>query len=187
MKRYIRANKHIEQSSKRINQIAITARALADAIESTSEEELRAALSEQGRFIQKLPKDEAVNALFDQLDYLMEDYESEVAKGQEYPVVQADLVNFLKNKGYLMQKMNNKPEWGYEGWIIIPADEYEFKDLNKVCKEISDYFGNKWDTPLSGSWTGHGSSINGINFHVSIQRDYEYDPSGKSSSLQLYF
>lgn len=187
MKRYIKANRHLDNSNERLEQIAATAQALADAIQSESDEQLRRALKDQGRYFQKLDRPKAIKALLDNLSYLQKDYESEVAKSQAYPNVQADLVEFLRSLGYSMKKVNGRLEWGDEGWVIIPADECEFKDINIVCKQISDQFDNKWDTPLSGSWTGHGSEIDGVRFHVSFERDYDYDPSGKERSLILYF
>lgn len=187
MKKYIKANRAVANRDEMLSRLAICAQALADAINAKTEAELRSAASNLPKYYRDLDREQIIDKLVYYVNYLHEQYENERKIADAYPKVKQDLIDFLKDLGYAMTPITGKHDWGQEAFVIIPADKWEFKDLNIVCKQISDEFGNRWDTPLSGSWTGHSSQIDGVDFHVSFERDYDYDPSGKKMSLQLYF
>jgi hypothetical protein len=83
----------------------------------------------------------------------------------------------------------DRPPKGYSiSYLILPADECYFEDLKTVASAVANDFDLKPDTGLiGGSWTSYEFKLYGVSFRIGFERDYEFDPSGKESSLQLYF
>lgn len=196
MKRVIMA-KSIEEYSRRVESTLswakIAAEDLAKALSSESETEISELAKDLGYGSHLLEDsgsivDVKINFLkrcIADLTYLANEAESCKASSISYPEVVNMLLDFCKKQGCACTKTTN--DWSSDAYVLYPADVAEFSDLNKICKKISNEFGCEWDTPLGGSWTGHSSELQGISFHISIERDYQYDPSGKEKSIQLYF
>ena len=183
MKRWIRASKYANEASNIERKIQGAAQALVDIIDSEDDEELAEAKKGLGRFADKLSRSESIQAAFQILNYLQKEYEEAVSKDTAYPAVEKDIVDYLKSQGYPMTKLDSIED----AYVIVPADQAEFKDLRKVCQDLQDKFGVKYATGLSGSWTAHRTQLNGVPFTVGFEPDLDFDPSGQESSLQLIF
>lgn len=185
MKRYIKANKYRTEADKLEQHIALAAQRLADAINATDDSSVKNAAQGLGKFFERLDRSELIKALLTELQSMADEYEANLSIDSDYDVVVSDLIKFLKDKGYAMEPSKSGVKGYTESYIIMPADQCEFSDLNDVCNQISKYFDIKWDTPLGGSWTSHQSEMLGVRFRVGFERDYDFDPSGKEFSLML--
>ena len=177
MKRYVKAARYREQASQYIKWLAAEAQLLADVCKVADDPQAVLEVVNNGGSLWEKKRAEEGDIV-----NLIKGLSKSVADlATEY------LENDTKDKALPQVKEKTKNDWSSDSYVVVPADEAEFKDLNRICKELTDQFGIKWDTPLSGSWTGHNGVLDGVNVHVSIERDYEFDPSGKESSIQIYF
>ena len=189
MKRFVSASKYTNESNKTLKWLSNYALVLADVCNAETDEELAQAVSSLG-YASKymLTKPDAVSSIMGSLTSISERYLTSVATGNMFPKVKEDLLVYLRGKNYPMTPISNVVRGFDESYVILPADECEHKDLAKVASAISREFGVKPDTGvIGGSWTSYQFDIGGVKFRIGFERDYDYDPSGKESSLQLSF
>lgn len=184
MKRYVRANKYQDAADKKLNWILHIAEALPKIANASSDAEYADAISNLGLFYKKLSKEQAIDAALEQIVYLAEEYKEHSAQSASLPHAKEELLNVCREYGYDPQKLS-KCRWGEEAYRL-DADA-EFGDHHRLCKAIQDKLGVKFDTGLGGSWTAHSSKFKGIDFTVGFEDDLDLDPTGKTSSLQIYF
>lgn len=191
MKRYVKASRYREEADKYLKWIGVEAQNLADICKAGGDiDKIREIAEKSGNLWEKKRAEQGeiialIKGIASHVQELTEQYIQKNASADALPRVKEEVMSFLRSKGYPLTTTTN--DWSKESYVIVPADEAEFKDLNRVCKELTDQFDLKWDTPLSGSWTGHNTKLDGVDFHVSIERDYKFDPAGKESSIQIYF
>ena len=191
MKRYVKASRYREEADKYLKWIGVEAQTLADICKAGGDvDKVRQIVEKSGNLWEKKRAEEGdittlIRGMAGQIQDFADQYIQKNASADALPRVKEKVMSFLKSKGYPLTTTTNN--WSKESYVIVPADEAEFKDLNRVCKELTDQFDLKWDTPLSGSWTGNNTKLDGVDFHVSIERDYKFDPTGKESSIQIYF
>lgn len=192
MKRVIKAARYREEADKYVKWLGREAQLLADICNAAPDiDAVREIVNKDGNLWQKKRAESGnltalIKGVAGEVADLAEQYHESDKKDKALPQVKEKVLSFLRSKGYPLTTTTN--DWSdNEAYVIVPADEAEFKDLNRVCRELTDQFDLKWDTPLSGSWTGHNTSLDGVSFHVSIERDYKFDPSGKERSIQIYF
>ena len=191
MKRVIKAARYREEADKYIKWLGKEAQLLADICNAVPDiDAIKEIVDRDGDLWMKKRAESGnltalIKGVAGEVADLAEQYHESDKKDKALPQVREKIMSFLRAKGCPLSKTEN--DWSKDAYVLVPADTAEFKDLNRICKDLTDNFGVTWDTPLSGSWTGHNGTLDGISFHVSIERDYKFDPSGKEQSIQLYF
>lgn len=192
MKKVIKAARYREDADKYLKWLGMEAQLLADICKAAPDmDAIREVVNRDGDSWEKKKAETGnlyalIKGVAGEVADLAEQYRNYVKKDEAFSPVKEKILNYLRSIGAPLTPTTN--DWvNNEAYVIVPADEAEFKDLNRICKALSDQFGVTWDTPLSGSWTGHSAHLDGIQFHVSIERDYKFDPSGKERSIQIYF
>ncbi len=190
MKKYIKSSKYIDRAERDLKSIGLYGQALAKVAEANTPEEIQeaASLVFGGSVLKRLQdKQSAIEAIAYNLDYAVSEYLSNANAEKKKPEVVSTIVAYLKGLGYNVTKMQTPPRGADESYVIIPADECAFEDLETVASEVSTTFGLKPDTGvIGGSWTSYQFNKDGVSFRIGFEEDKDFDPSGKESSLQLY-
>lgn len=188
MKKYIKANKYNEEVAQFASKLEFLADNLARVIRANSEHDLELVKQDLGRMYADLNKDECIDAILKNIEYMTEQYRKSSKSVESYPRVEAQLLDFLVSEGYELVELP-KSDVGDKAYRITDEydSDYTIDDMNGLCRDIQSQFGIKWDTALGGSWTSHASTLDGVDFRVGFQRDYDYDPSGDAESLQIVF
>lgn len=190
MKRLITsANTYKDSADKNLRYLGALGEALAKLSNATTPDQIHDALSSLGKWFDNVDNiDDAVKAVIDNIEYVSSEYFKESNSAKNVSKVESMIVDYLKGLGYPMTKMD-KPPRGYSiSYLILPADECYFEDLKTIAAAVANDFDLKPDTGvIGGSWTSYEFKLYGVSFRIGFERDYEFDPSGKESSLQLYF
>ena len=191
MKRYVRANKYQDAADSNLQKIKRLADALVKISDANNEVELAIATQDLGSWSQGRDKGKTLEGVIDMLEYFIGQYKEDLEKVDRLPYVKEELLNFCREQGYdpveisLPTGMARQFVQGDEVYRL--SEDAEFGEHHKLCQAIKDMFNVKFDSGLGGSWTAHSGSFEGVPFTVGFQRDYELDPTGKTSSLQIYF
>lgn len=189
MKRIIRASKYSQDADKNLKWLGLYGEALSKLSKATDLDEAKQALSNLGHWgnhVKSIP--DAVKGVIDNMGFIASDYLLSTNADKRLPGVRDTIVDYLKGLGYEMTKMKTPPRGSDESYVIIPADECVFEDLKTVASAVSHDFGLKPDTGvIGGSWTSYQFKMDGVAFRIGFEDDRDFDPTGKESSLQLYF
>lgn len=191
MKRYIRASRYQEDADDNLQKIKRLADALVKISDANNEVELARATQDLGSWSQGRDKNKTLEGVIDMLEYLIGQYKEDLEKANMLPYVKEELLNFCREQGYdpveisLPTGVNRQFVQGDEAYRL--SEDAEFGEHHKLCQAIKDMFGVRFDSGLSGSWTAHNASFEGVPFSIGFQRDYELDPTGNTSTLQIYF
>lgn len=191
MKRYIKASKHSRYSmDKDLKFIKMYGQALAEVVDAETLEEIQDALSLVfGKSVIKHLDDKAsaIKAIVDNIGFVTSEYLLTYNAEKKRPEVIETLVDYLKGLGYDVRKMKTAPRGYDDSYVIVPADECDFEDIKTVASAVAHDFGLRPDTGIiGGSWTSYEFKMDGVPFRIGFERDYDFDDSGKESSLQLY-
>lgn len=189
MKRVIRASKYSDEIMHNEDYIGKYAAILVDVVNSTDAESLASALSGAGRWLNNISsKPEAIQAIVQILDHATSEYLSYADAEASLPEVKKLVVDFLKGLGYDMSPISNTGSGIDFAYRLLPVHEADSQDLKEAASAVAKNFGIKPDTGvIGGSWTSYQFTLDGVNFRVGFERDYDEDPNGKSLSLQLTF
>lgn len=183
MRRYIRANRYADTTSKELDWISYLGRNLADVCEAQSSEEVEQILKPMGRIfsIAGGDKAKAIEAIIQNMEWHLKEYRSQQSMSNKYPDVESKVLQAAQDFGFSIYKMDSG------SYRLADPYEADHKTLNEFCQYLKDTLGVRWDTGLYGSWTAHSGSLDGIFIHVGFEYDEEYDPSGRTTTLQLEF
>ena len=133
-------------------------------------------------------KQEAIEFILDSISDIGSEYLLAQNKESALPQVKSSIIDYLRSLGYNMTQMSNPPRGADDSYVIVPADECTHQDLKTVASAVSKEFGLRPDTGvIGGSWTSYEFKMNGVPFRIGFEDDKDFDPSGRESSLQLYF
>lgn len=194
MKRLIRASKYSDKAVKHEKNIGRWAEILADVVNSTTSEELSAALAPAGKWFSDIStKKEAIKAIVDQIDNTTSDYLIESNADAALPEIRDKLEDFLKlTMGYDFIKLSKPPKGFDEAYVLERFDDatpYSARDsLREAASAVAKFFHIKPDTGIiGGSWTSYEFKLNGVAFRIGFEPDYDEDPTGDTRSLQIGF
>ena len=183
MRRYIRANRYTDTTNKELDWISYLGRNLADVCEAQTSEEVEQILKPMGRMFSIVGGDkaEAIEAIIQNLEWHLKEYRRQQSKRDKYSDVESRVLQAAQDFGFSIHKMNSR------SYRLADPDEADHRTMNEFCQYLKDTLGVRWDTGLYGSWTAHSGSLDGISIHVGFESDVEYDPSGRTRTLQLEF
>lgn len=189
MKRVIRASKYSNSAKKQEEWIGKYGEILTDVVNSTDAESLADALSGAGKWFSTISdKKTAIKAIVDQINFVTSEYMLSADAEASLPEVKKLVVDFLKGLGYEMSPISNTGSGIDFAYRLLPVHEADSQDLKETASAVAKNFGIKPDTGvIGGSWTSYQFTLDGVNFRVGFERDYDEDPNGKSLSLQLTF
>lgn len=194
MKKYVKASKHSVKADKKGKQLSDLGQILFNVASPdyySDEEAAMYTVEELGSMFSYVTnRKEAVHAIVDLINDVASDYLSAQNTHDKMPDVRDYLLDYLRRLGYDAKhhKLNNPPYGADESYVIIPADECTHDDLKTVASAIAKGFGIKPDTGvIGGSWTSYQFKLDGVPFRIGFEEDKDFDPSGRESSLQLYF
>jgi len=187
MKRYIRANRNEDEMSRRLDDIAECARALADVAEAETDEEILSILKTVVPSAKPKSKAGAIQSLMHVIEYPVSEYLLAYNRERMRPTVIKDVLACLEDAGLSPEKMQTAPSGYDESYLLVPAEELEWTDLKVAASAVAREFGIKPDTGvIGGSWTSYEFKLEGCPFRIGIAEDLDADPSGKTRSLQFY-
>lgn len=183
MRRYIRANRYANTTNKELDWLSYLGRNLADICEAQSPEEVEQILKPMGRMFSAAGSDkaEAIERIIQNLEWHLNEYRRQQSKRDKYPDVESSVLQAAQDFGFSVHRMTSG------SYRLAEPDEADHKTMNEFCLYLKNTLGVRWDTGLYGSWTAHSGSLDGISVHVGFEEDTEYDPSGRTRSLQLEF
>ncbi len=191
MKRMITSssNTYSKDADKYLERLGIYGEALSKLSKAHSLDEIQQAVATLGKWSSTITTMEAaLESVMDTIDYLYTDFKKANNASNNFNKVESTLVGYLEGLGYDILKMTTPPRGYSTSYVIIPADECTFEDLRTVAAAVANEFNIRPDTGvIGGSWTSYEFKLHGVTFRIGFERDYDFDTSGKESSLQLYF
>lgn len=188
MKRCIQASKYSKKADRALRWLSQAGQCLANVASAKDDFSAVEAFNDFYNVGYVKTKKEAVEFILNSISDIGSEFLLSYSREASLPEVESAVVDYLKSLGYDMAPMSTPPRGADKSYVIIPANECTHEDLKSVASAVSREFGLKPDTGIiGGSWTSYEFKMNGVSFRIGFEDDKDFDPSGRESSLQLYF